>query len=105
MEAVGGQDIAEALSIALDRQIDYQPISLSVSREALAGSGLEPYQITHTLSLFSNLMAGYLVTRGTDLTTLLQAEPRPVRDQIAEVVKAGGFWSKSVDSRPLANRS
>ncbi|MER6943221.1 NmrA family NAD(P)-binding protein [Nonomuraea sp. NPDC000554] len=89
VEAIGGQDIAEALSAALDRRIDYQPIPLSVARAALAGSGLEPYQITHTLSLFSNLMAGYLVTRDTDLSTLLPAAPRPVRDQIAEVVNAG----------------
>jgi hypothetical protein len=45
------------LSEALDRPVYYQPISLFSRREALAGSGLEPYQITHTLSLFSNLNA------------------------------------------------
>jgi uncharacterized protein YbjT (DUF2867 family) len=87
VEAIGGQDIAEVLSDVLDRPVGYQPISLFTAREALAGSGLEPYQITHTLSLFSNLNAGYLHAHDTDLTTLLPAEPRPVRDRMVQAVK------------------
>ncbi|MEO3797429.1 NAD(P)H-binding protein [Nonomuraea sp. B10E15] len=87
VEAIGGRDIAEALSDALDRPVGYQPISLSAMREALAGSGQEPYQITHTLSLFSNLSAGYLHAHDTDLTDLLPTKPRPVQDQIVQAVK------------------
>lgn len=87
VEAFGGHDIAEALSDALNRPVGYQPISLSATREALAGGGLEPYRITHTLSLLSNLNAGYLQARDTDLTILLPAEPRPVRDRIVQAVK------------------
>lgn len=63
VEAVGGQDIAVALGAALGRRVDYRPISLGAARAELAGSGLEPYQITHTLSLFSNLEAGCLEAR------------------------------------------
>ncbi|GLW99295.1 NAD(P)H-binding protein [Microtetraspora sp. NBRC 16547] len=98
VEAIGGQDIAEVLSDALDRPVHYQPISLSTTRKALADSGLEPYQITHTLSIFSNISAGYLQAHDTDLTALLPAEPRPVRDQIVQAVKEGGYQSRSVSS-------
>ncbi|MFC4906671.1 NAD(P)H-binding protein [Actinomadura gamaensis] len=105
VEAIGGQDIAEVLSDALDRPVGYQPISLSTAREALAGSGLEPYQITHTLSLFSNLNAGYLQADGTDLTALLPTRPRPVRDQIVQAVEDGGYQSRSVTSRAVTSRT
>ncbi|MBE3016030.1 hypothetical protein IL992_43810 [Microbispora sp. NEAU-D428] len=85
------------LSDALGRPVYYQPISLSAAREALAGSGLEPYQITHTLSIFSNIGAGYLRAHDTDLTTLLPARPRAVRDQVVPAVEEGGH--QSVTSR------
>ncbi|GLY90252.1 NAD(P)H-binding protein [Actinoallomurus iriomotensis] len=97
VEAIGGRGIAEVLSDALHRPVDYQPISLSAVREALAGSGLEPYQITHTLSLFANLGAGCLQACDTDLTTLLPTEPRPVRDEIARAVETAG--RRSVTNR------
>lgn len=105
VEAIGGQDIAEVLSEALGRPIEYQPISLSATREALAGAGLEPYQITHTLSLFSNLNAGYLQANGTDLAALLPAGPRLVRDEIVRAVKAGGHRSTSVSSGSVSDRT
>ncbi|GAA3120912.1 NmrA family NAD(P)-binding protein [Streptosporangium carneum] len=88
--AIGGQDIAEALTEALDRTVEYRTVSLHDTREALAGSGLEPYQVTHALSLFSNANAGLLEARDTDLTTLLSAKPRPVHDLIVKTVEAGG---------------
>lgn len=105
VESIGGQDIAEVLSEALDRPVGYQPISLFTAREALAGSGLEPYQITHTLSLFSNLNAGYLQAHGTDLTTLLPTKPRLVRDQIVQAVREGGYESRSVSTQSLTSRT
>ncbi|NUW35918.1 NAD(P)H-binding protein [Nonomuraea sp. SMC257] len=88
VEAIGGQDIADALSDALDRRVDYQPMSLSTARTALTGLGLEPYQTAHTISLFSNLNAGYLQAGDTDLTALLRAEPRRVRDLLVEAIPA-----------------
>jgi NAD(P)H dehydrogenase (quinone) len=105
VEAIGGQDIAEVLSEALGRPVEYQPISLSATREALAGLGLEPYQITHTLSLFSNLNAGYLQANGTDLAALLPAGPRLVRDEIVRAVKAGGHRSAAVTSGSVSDRT
>ncbi|WP_182908860.1 NmrA family NAD(P)-binding protein [Microbispora sp. H13382] len=97
VEAVGGQDIAEVLSDTLNRPVCYQPISLSTAREALAGSGQDPYQITHTLSIFSNIRAGCLEAHDTDLTTLLPAGPRDVRDQLVQAV--GESAHQSVPSR------
>jgi NAD(P)H dehydrogenase (quinone) len=88
--AVGGDEIAEALTKALGRTIEYQSVSLFDTRQALAGSGLEPYQIAHTISLLANVTAGVLEAQHTDLTTLLPAEPRPIHDPIVEVVLAVG---------------
>ncbi|MBN6057994.1 NmrA family NAD(P)-binding protein [Nonomuraea sp. RK-328] len=105
VEAIGGQDIADVLSDALDRRVDYHPISLFATRTALAGSGLEPYRIAHTISLFSNLNAGYLQAHDTDLTTLLPTKPRLARDQILQAVQDGGYQSSSVDSRPASDEA
>lgn len=85
--------------------VDYQPISLFTTRETLAGSGLEPYQITHTLSLFSNLNAGYLQAGDTDLTALLPTKPRLVRDRIVQAVEEGGYQSQSVSSQSVTGRA
>ena len=99
--AIGGQDIAAVLTTALGRTVEYQTVSLSDTRKALAGSGLEPYQITHTISLFSNANAGVLEARDTDLTSLLPTKPRSVRDLIIKAVEAGGYQSQSVMSQSV----
>ncbi|MFI6601699.1 NmrA family NAD(P)-binding protein [Nonomuraea sp. NPDC050536] len=93
--AIGGREIAEVLAEALGRQVAYQDIPLSGMRAALAGSGLEPYQVTHTISLFSNAKAGLLEARSSDLPALLAAEPRPVMEAVAEAARAG-YRSQSV---------
>ncbi|MER7365334.1 hypothetical protein [Nonomuraea wenchangensis] len=72
----------------LNRPVRYRPIPLSAAREALTGLGLEPYQVTHTLSTFSNVIAGNIQARGSDLPALLPAKPRPVRDQILQALAA-----------------
>ncbi|MGW0483441.1 NmrA family NAD(P)-binding protein [Nonomuraea sp. NPDC003214] len=87
VEAIGGQDIADVLGEVLGRPVGYRPVPLSAMRELLAGSGLEPYQVTHTLSLFSNLNAGFLQGRRTDLPALLPAAPRPIRGRITRAVR------------------
>lgn len=97
--AIGGDDIAEVLTSALGRPIGFQTVSLFDTRKALADSGLEPYQIPHAISLFSNASAGFLEAHDTDLTDLLVSEPRPVLDQIVKAVEAGGYQSQSVTSR------
>ncbi|MEU0505372.1 NmrA family NAD(P)-binding protein [Nocardia sp. NPDC005998] len=96
--AIGGSDIAEILSGSMGRPVNYLPISLTEMRNMLQGSGLEPYQITHTLSLFANLGAGLLESSDTDLPELLPTAPRDVRTLITDAVRAGGYQSVSVGS-------
>jgi uncharacterized protein YbjT (DUF2867 family) len=95
---IGGNEIAEALAESLGRPVAYRSVSLSDLREGLQGSGLLPYQITHTLSLFSNVKAGWSEAKHSDLEALLPNEPRPVHDSIVAAVKAGGYESQSVTS-------
>jgi NAD(P)H dehydrogenase (quinone) len=87
--AVGGADIAEVLTEALGRPVAYRPASLAETRAALEGSGLEAYQVNHALSMFSNVIAGRAEAARSDLPQLLETEPRPVRDAIAEAATAG----------------
>jgi uncharacterized protein YbjT (DUF2867 family) len=96
--AIGGSDIAEILSESFGRPVSYAPISLGEMRNILQGSELEPYQITHTLSLFANLGAGLLEASRTDLLELLPRAPRDVRALITDAVRAGGYQSVSVSS-------
>ncbi|MEU6260361.1 NmrA family NAD(P)-binding protein [Streptomyces sp. NPDC047043] len=86
--AIGGVDIAEALANGLGRPVEYRTLSLSETRTALDGSPLEPYQITHTLSLFANTNAGLLEAHASDLPTLLPTAPRPIHDLIVKAVEA-----------------
>lgn len=85
--AVGGADIARILTEVLGRPVAYRPASLAETRAGLDGSGLEPYQITHALSLFANVIAGRAEAAGSDLPLLLEGRPaRPVRSGIVEAV-------------------
>ncbi|OLF12645.1 NmrA family transcriptional regulator [Actinophytocola xinjiangensis] len=79
--ALGGDDLAGLLSVG------YRPVTLADARAALAGA--PAYQVTHTLSLLANAAAGVLLAGDTDLTALLAAPPRPVRDLIATVFATG----------------
>ncbi|GAA4512050.1 MULTISPECIES: NAD(P)H-binding protein [Nonomuraea] len=85
VEAVGGRELAEALAETLGRPVEYRPAPLGETRASLAG--LEPYQVGHTMSTFSNIGAGLLESRGGDLTAFLDA-PRPVRDLVTAAVKS-----------------
>jgi len=96
VDAIGGQDIADVLTEALGRTVEYQSIALHDLRKPLAGSGMEPYQVDHAISLFSNVKAGLLEARRSDLLTLLSNPPRSVRDRIVKAVAAGGYQSRSV---------
>lgn len=96
--ALGGTDIAAALAAALGRPVTYRPASLAETRAGLDGSGLEPYQIAHALSLFSNVIAGRAEARTSDLAALLGVPPRPILDAITEAVRAGGYQGQSVSA-------
>jgi len=84
--ALGGAEIAQILTEELGRPIAYRPASLTETRAALAGSSLEPYQITHALSLYSNVIAGRAEATRSDLPQLLRTAPRSVRAAVAEAV-------------------
>ncbi|GAA2143738.1 NmrA family NAD(P)-binding protein [Glycomyces algeriensis] len=86
---VGGAELADALAEALGRPVGYHPVSLADARAGLEGSGFLPYQVTHTLSILSNIKAGWTEANRSDLTSLLETEPSPVGESIAAVVKAG----------------
>lgn len=96
--SLSGADIADVLSTELDRPVEYQDVPLSALRAGLDGSGLEPYQIGHTISLFSNLKAGFLSAESSDLPALLPTPPRSVREQIVAAVAAGGYASQSISA-------
>ncbi|MGH3889607.1 MAG: hypothetical protein ACRDSZ_24105 [Pseudonocardiaceae bacterium] len=66
----------------------YEPVPLAQARKALTASGLEPYQVSHAVSMFSNVGAGLLESRGGELTALLPTPPRPVVKLISTAVKA-----------------
>ncbi|TDC91802.1 NmrA family transcriptional regulator [Nonomuraea deserti] len=83
--AVGGDDLAQVLAGVLGRPVEYRTVPLGDVRPLLAG--LEAYQAGHTLSTFSNVNAGLLEARHSDLPAFVQ--PRPVRDLIAAEVRAG----------------
>ncbi|MFD0635160.1 hypothetical protein ACFQ9X_30095 [Catenulispora yoronensis] len=84
--AIGGADIAEALAEVLGRPVAYHPASLSETRSALGGAGIEPYQLGHAISLSAAIIAGRAEATGSDLPRLLDKAPRPVRPAIAEAV-------------------
>lgn len=89
LTAVGGAELAEALADALGRPVGYHPVSLAEAREGMEGSGLLPYQINHTLSILSNIKAGWTEAHRSDLATLLETAPSPVRESLTAAVKAG----------------
>ncbi len=80
--ALGGADIADLLTKHHGTPITYHPAPLSSTRATLLTHPLEPYQITHTLSLLSNTAAGFLESTHTDLPGLLGTAPRPVHDLV-----------------------
>jgi uncharacterized protein YbjT (DUF2867 family) len=84
LTAVGGEDIAELMTATLGRPVQYRTVSLSDTRAVL--QGVPPYELTHTLSLLSNINAGFLHAKDSDLTSLLPRPPRPVRDLITKAV-------------------
>jgi NAD(P)H dehydrogenase (quinone) len=86
--AVSGADVAAILSAGLGRPVRYEPVALADVRAAMSAGGAEAFQVAHTISMFANLGAGLLDRRDSDLPALLDAEPRPVRDLLAEALPA-----------------
>ncbi|GLW45808.1 NAD(P)-dependent oxidoreductase [Streptomyces sp. NBRC 14336] len=82
--ALGGEDIADLLTKHHGTPITYHPTTLTSTRAALLTQPLEPYQMTHTLSLLSNTAAGFLASGHSDLPELLGTAPRRVHDLVVD---------------------
>jgi NAD(P)H dehydrogenase (quinone) len=102
--ALGGSEIATALSEALQRPVAYRPTALADAWGALAANGLPPYQVAHAVSIFSNIAAGQLEQRRTDLPALLNTEPRPVLDLILETMQARAAGRRGHEAVPAIGR-
>lgn len=88
VEPIGGEDIAATLAAVLGRPVRYTTASLADTRAALTAAGLEPYQVAHSMSTFSNLSAGLLEQRDSDLPALLDTPPRSVRRLVADTIRS-----------------
>ncbi|MTE14658.1 NmrA family NAD(P)-binding protein [Nocardia aurantiaca] len=86
VSSLSGAEIAEVLSESLGRPVEYRDVPLTELRDELLSGGLEPYRIGHTISLFSNLKAGFLHASHSDLPALLPTVARSMREEIAEAV-------------------
>ncbi|GAB3237728.1 SDR family oxidoreductase [Glycomyces halotolerans] len=95
-EAIGGVDLASELARRHGRPIVYRPQGLATFREALCDAGLLQYQIAHSVSIFSNIGAGYLDGTESDLPALLGRAPRRLADVIAALeggrARFDGSW-------------
>lgn len=92
VEAYGGGELAAALAGAAGRTVAYRPVPLAAAREALEGAGMPAFQLTHTLSIFSNALAGLLEAGASDLPALLPAgaAPRAVETAFGEALGTAG---------------
>jgi len=86
---LGGDDIAATLAEVLGTPVRYETAPLGAVRAQLSTVGLEPYQVGHTVSQFSNVNAGMLRPARDDLPALLGTSPRPALAVLADVVRAG----------------
>jgi NAD(P)H dehydrogenase (quinone) len=86
--AVGGDEIAAALAAALGRPVQYENVPLGAVRAAMTEAGLEPFRVGHTVSMLSNINAGLLEPRASDLPEMLQGSPQDVVELISNAVKS-----------------
>ncbi|MER7705957.1 NAD(P)H-binding protein [Kitasatospora sp. NPDC097605] len=84
-EAVGGADVAAALTRATGRPVEYRPGTLAGARAAVAASGVEAFQVPMLAGTCSAIAHGFLAGPGKpgDLAALLGRAPRPALDVIA----------------------
>ncbi|WP_405358732.1 hypothetical protein OG535_03960 [Kitasatospora sp. NBC_00085] len=85
-EAVGGADVAAALTRASGKPVEYRPGTLAQARAAVAASGAEAFQVPMVAGTYSVIAHGFLAGPGKpgDLAALLGRTPRPALDVIAE---------------------
>ncbi|MFF1907956.1 NAD(P)H-binding protein [Kitasatospora sp. NPDC058218] len=91
-QAVGGADIAAALSRAGGKPVEYRPGTLAEARAAVAVSGAQAFQVPMVAGTYSAIAHGFLAGPGKagDLAALLGRPPRPALDVIARGAGAAG---------------
>ncbi|MFC9328587.1 NAD(P)H-binding protein [Kitasatospora sp. NPDC057015] len=86
--AVGGADVARALSGPGRPAVRYEPGTLAGARAAVAASGAQPFQVPMLVGTLSAVAAGFLDGTGGDLGALLGRPSRPALDVIAGAADA-----------------
>jgi NAD(P)H dehydrogenase (quinone) len=81
-EAIGGADLARALSAAGTAHVSYEPATLALTREALAASGAAPFQVPMLVTTFSAIAGGFMSDTRSDLAERLGRAPRRALDII-----------------------
>ncbi|MER5647114.1 NAD(P)H-binding protein [Streptosporangium sp. NPDC002524] len=84
-EAVGGAELAAALTEATGEAVSYEPGTLAAAREAFTALGLAPFQVPMLVSTYSAIANGFMDATGGDLRSLLGRAPRSA----LEVIVAG----------------
>ncbi|MFF2044380.1 NAD(P)H-binding protein [Kitasatospora sp. NPDC058170] len=90
-QAVGGAEVAEALSRSGGRTVAYRPGTLAEARAAVAASGAQAFQVPMVTGTYSAIANGFLagaVPEG-DLRALLGRPARPALEVIAAGADAG----------------
>ncbi|WP_371780832.1 NAD(P)H-binding protein [Streptosporangium subroseum] len=82
-QAVGGADLAAALTKDGGSAVSYEPGTLAQAREVFAAFGLAPFQVPMLVSTYSSIANGFMSDTEGDLRTLLGKAPRSVLDVIA----------------------
>lgn len=75
-EAVGGAELAAALTEATGNTVSYEPGTLAEAREGLVTLGLEPFQVPMLVSTYSSIANGFMDRTDGDLRNLLGRAPR-----------------------------
>ncbi|MEU8382638.1 NAD(P)H-binding protein [Streptosporangium sp. NPDC048865] len=103
-EAIGGAELAAALTGATGATVSYEPGTLAGAREAFTALGLASFQVPMLVSTYSSIANGFMDATGGDLRNLLGRAPRSA----LEVVVAGsreqgqGAWRPAPAARPFS---
>lgn len=75
-EAIGGAELAAALTEAAGSAVSYEPGTLAGAREGFTAMGLAPFQVPMLVSTYSSIANGFMDRTGGDLRSLLGRAPR-----------------------------
>ncbi|SDT82252.1 NAD(P)H dehydrogenase (quinone) [Streptomyces sp. TLI_053] len=84
-EAVGGAEVAAALSRSSGRPVEYRPGTLAGARAGIAAAGTASFQVPMVVGTLTSIAHGFLAGPGKpgDLAALLGRAPRPALGVIA----------------------